>query len=373
MNFGLTEDQELLRSEARKFLDEQSPIEEVRRLMKEPAGYSKSVWKTLANLGWTGMITPGEFGGAQLGWIELIVLLEETGRSLFPSPLISTLLTSSLIADLASDSQKQRWLPELAAGSEIGTLALFDRPEDITRCGIALRGRRVGDQIVLKGQKRHVIDSPNASVFVIAFRLEDDAIGLALVPNGTNGRHVEAIETLDASKRIGHLDLDSVRIPEASMLGNPDEAWSGIERVMDRGAIATSAEMLGAGEAALALTVQFAKDRVQFGSPIGRFQGVKHPLAEMHVDLESIRSLLYHAAWALEESPDEVPFAASKVKAYATEALSRIGVDGVQLHGAVGYTEEYDIQLYLKRSKWSRPAFGDENYHLDRVATLAGL
>lgn len=373
MNFGLTEDQELLRSEARKFLNEQSPIEEVRRQMAEPAGYSKQAWKTLASLGWTGMIIPAEFAGAQLGWIELIVLLEETGRSLFPSPLISTLLTSSLIVDLASDAQKQRWLPGLAAGSEIGTLALFDRPDDITREGIAVRGRRAGDQLVLEGRKRHVIDSPNASVFAVAFRAENDEIGLALVPGDADGLQVEALETLDLSKRIGHLELHSVRVPETAILGNPGESWPAIERVMDRGAIATSAEILGAGEAALAITVQFAKDRVQFGSPIGRFQGVKHPLAEMHVDLESIRSLLYHAAWALEESPDEVPFAASKVKAFATEAFMRIGVDGVQLHGAVGYTEEYDIQLYLKRSKWSRPAFGDENYHLDRVATLGGL
>ncbi|MBW2293616.1 MAG: acyl-CoA/acyl-ACP dehydrogenase [Deltaproteobacteria bacterium] len=373
MNFGLTEDQELLRDEARKFLNEQSPIDEVRRLMGEPAGYSRQGWKTLASLGWTGMITPAEFGGAQLGWIELIVLLEETGRSLLPSPLISTLLSSSLIADIGSDAQKQGWLPELAAGSEIGALALFDRPEDITREGIAVRGRRDGDHFVLTGRKRHVIDAPNASLFAVAFRTEDDEIGLALVPNDAEGVRVEALETLDLSKRIGHLELDSVGVPETAILGDPDVSWPAIERVMDRGAIATSAEILGAGEAALALTVQFAKDRVQFGSPIGRFQGVKHPLAEMHVDLESLRSLLYHAAWALEESPDEVPYAASKAKAFATEAFMRIGVDGVQLHGAVGYTEEYDIQLYLKRSKWARPVFGDENYHLDRVATLGGL
>jgi acyl-CoA dehydrogenase len=373
MNFGLSEDQEHLRSEVRKFLDEQFPIEEVRRLMGEPAGYCEQGWKTLSGLGWTGLIVPAEFGGAGLGWIELIALLEETGRSLFPSPLISTLLTSSLIAELGSDDQKRRWLPGLAAGSEIGTLALFDCPEDITREGIAVRGRKDGDHLVLDGQKRHVIDAPNASLFAVAFRAENGEIGLALVPSAADGVRVELRETLDLSKRIGHLELDAVRVSQTSILGTPAENWPAIERVMDRGAIATSAEMLGAGEAALALTVQFAKDRVQFGSPIGRFQGVKHPLAEMHVDLESTRSLLYHAAWTLEESPDEVPYAASKLKAFATEAFMRIGVDGVQLHGAVGYTEEYDIQLYLKRSKWSRPIFGDENHHLDRVATLGGV
>lgn len=373
MNFGLSEDQELLRQEARKFLNEQCPIKEVRRLMREPAGYSRENWETLASLGWTGLITAAEFGGADLGWIELIVLLEETGRSLFPSPLISTLLTSSLIADLGSEAQKNHWLPKLAAGSEIGTLALFDLPDDITQEGIGLRGRRDGDRFILEGRKGHVIDAPNASVFAVAFRTQDDEIRLGLVPSDAAGLHVESLETLDLSKRIGHLELDSVQLPEAAVLGNARASWPAIERVMDRGAVATTAEMLGAGEAALDLTVQFAKDRVQFGSPIGRFQGVKHPLAEMHVDLESTRSLLYYAAWALEESPDEVPCAASKAKAFATESFMRIGVDGIQLHGAVGYTEEYDIQLYLKRSKWSRPTFGDEDYHLDRVAALGGL
>ena len=129
--------------------------------------------------------------------------------------------------------------------------------------------------------------------------------------------------------------------------------------------------MIGAGEAAIAITAEFAKERIQFDAPIGRFQAVKHPLAEMHVDLESYKSLCYYAAWALEGSPDEVPRAASMAKAYASEALARIGVDSIQLHGAVGYTDEYDAQLYLKRSKWARPTFGDSEYHYDRIARLS--
>ena len=134
-----------------------------------------------------------------------------------------------------------------------------------------------------------------------------------------------------------------------------------------------TAEIIGASEGAHALTVQYAKDRVQFGSPIGRFQGVKHPLAEGYVDIEATKSLLYHAAWALDASPEDVAFSASKAKGLASEAFTRIGVTGIQLHGAVGYTEEYDIQLYLKRSKWARPMYGGEDYHYDRVATLGGI
>ena len=144
-------------------------------------------------------------------------------------------------------------------------------------------------------------------------------------------------------------------------------------RILDRATVAVTAEGVGAAEATVALCVKYAKERVQFDSPIGRYQGVKHPLAEMHVDVESFKSLLYYAAWALDESPAEVPRSASLAKAYASDAFARIGIDGVQLHGAVGYTAEYDIQLYLKRSKWARPAFGDADFHYERVAALGGL
>jgi len=373
MNFGLTEDQEHLRDAARKFLEEQCPMEEVRRLMNEPAGYSEKLWAEIAELGWTGLVTAEEYGGAGLGFIELIVLLEETGRGLFPSPLISTLLAGSVIDDIGSGGQKSGALSALAAGEEIGAIAIFDCPDDISRAGIATRGTTDGDEIVLQGGKTHVIDAPSASLFVVAFRDEADDVQLALVPSGTDGVTVESLDTLDKSKRIGHVDLASVRVPRDAILGDAESAWPAIERVMDRGAIATTAEILGAGQAALDLTVQFAKDRVQFGSPIGRYQGVKHPLAEIYVDLESIRSLLYYAAWAVEENSSDLSSAASQAKAFATEAFLKIGVAGVQLHGAVGYTEEYDIQLYLKRSKWARPVFGDENHHLDRVASLGGL
>ncbi|MFT4572697.1 MAG: alkylation response protein AidB-like acyl-CoA dehydrogenase [Candidatus Binatia bacterium] len=373
MNFGLTEDQEHLRHSTRMFLDEQCPLPEVRRLIEENVGYSPKTWKSLASLGWSGLITDDTYGGAGLGWIELIVLLEETGRSLFPSPLISTLLTSSFVNDIGSDQQKQAWLPRLADGTEIGTLALFDRPEDIGPHGILTRGEVTDNTVVIDGRKAHVLDAPDASVFVVAFKTDAGDLGVALVPRDAAGVEVIALEALDQSKRVGHVTFSNVEVPQANVLGDASQSWPAIARVMDQGAVAMTAEMLGAGEAALALTVQYAKDRTQFGSPIGRFQGVKHPLAEIHVELESTRSLLYYAAWALEESPKAVPAAASAAKAYATESFTRIGVDAIQLHGAVGYTEEYDIQLYLKRSKFARPAYGDEDFHLERVATLGGL
>jgi alkylation response protein AidB-like acyl-CoA dehydrogenase len=373
MNFGFSEEQEHLRSEVRKYLDAQCPIDRVRELAKEPQGYSREHWKSLSELGWTGLITPEEHGGSQLGWVDLVVLLEETGRSLFPSPLVSTLLTTSLIRDLGSDAQQQRWLPSLADGSTIGALAIFDEANSPGQDGIRLQSDRQGEVTVLSGEKPRVIDAPSATLFAIAFRDPAGEIALALIESTAPGIEVGPTKTLDETKRIGTLRLDSVEINDADRLGAPGAAAAAIDRVLDRAALAETAESVGAGEAALALTVQYALDRVQFGRPIGQFQGVKHPLADMYVDLECTKSLLYYSAWALDESPGEVAISVSKAKAMASEAFMRMACDCVQLHGAIGYTEACDIQLYLRRSKWFRAVHGDENHHLDRIASLGGL
>lgn len=178
---------------------------------------------------------------------------------------------------------------------------------------------------------------------------------------------------MDQTKREGMLTLSDVYVKADAILGERNKAWPAIARLIDCGAVAVTAEMIGAAEAALSITTQYAKDRIQFGSPIGRYQGVKHPLADMYVDIESFKSLLYYASWTVDESPDELPRSISLAKAYASESFPRIGVDCIQLHGAIGYTAEYDIQLFLKRSKWARPKFGDADFHYDRVATLGGV
>ncbi len=376
MNFGFTEEQELLRQEVRKFLDGQCSLDEVRRISETPSGYSSDHWKQLAELGWLGLVIPEGYGGAGLGWEELVVLLEETGRTLFPAPLVSTTLAASAILDLGDETQKERWLPRIADGSCIGTLAWIEAGERWGPEGIQLRGDADGGDFVLQGEKHFVPDGAQADVAIVAFRTGgsgDSQLGLALVDLTASGVSVEDVRTLDRTKRLATLKLDGVRVGPESILGGTSGMTGAIERLLDRGAIAITAEMIGSSEAAHALTVQYAKDRVQFGSPIGRFQGVKHPLAEGYVDIESMKSLLYHSAWALDASPEEVPQSASKAKGLASEAFTRIGVTGIQLHGAVGYTEEYDIQLYLKRSKWARPMYGDEDYHYDRVATLGGI
>ncbi len=374
MNFGLTEEQELLRREVRKFLDEQCPMTEVRRIMEMPEGYSPELWKQLGELGWLGLVIPERYGGAGGDWIDLVVLLEETGRSLFPSPLISTTLAASAILEAGSEAQKERWLPGLADGSRIGTLAVIEESDSLTPGQIRLSGERQGEDFVLRGNKSFVPDAGAADLLVVAFRTgdADEELGLAVVDGDARGVSRQTRPSIDATKRVGDLVLEDVRVGPNALLGEPGAAWPALSRLLDCGAIAVTAEMIGSAEGAHAITVQYAKDRIQFGHPIGHFQGVKHPLAEDYVHIESFKSLLYYATWALEANPEELPLATSRAKAYAAKAFTQVGIDGIQLHGAVGYTLEFDIQLYLKRSKWARPAFGDAEYHYDRVASLGG-
>jgi alkylation response protein AidB-like acyl-CoA dehydrogenase len=375
MNFGFTEEQELLRAEVRKFLDAHCRLEEVRKLAETQEGFSREQWKQLAELGWLGLLIPEAHGGSGLGFVDLVVVLEETGRTLFPSPFVSTSLAAAVLRDHGSEAQRARWLPGLADGSRIGALALLDDPDWIDPRGVTLRAQQSAGALRLSGEKPCVHDAEAATGFVVAFRSGDapEAVSLALVERDAPGVSVETLPGIDATKRIGRIRFDGAPVAPEAILGEPGAAWPIALRALDTGALLVAAEMVGAAEAALALATSYAKQRIQFGQPIGRFQGVKHPLAEMHVDVESWKSLVYYAAWCLDEGHPDAPLAASRAKAYASEAFARIGVDCVQLHGGIGYTWEYDAQLYLKRSKWARPAFGDSDHHYARIAALGGL
>ncbi len=374
MNFGLTEEQEVLRSVARRFLDEKAPMEKVREIMVSPDGLAEPLWAEMAELGWLGLAIPEEFGGSGLGWVDLVVLLEETGRGLLPSPLISTSLASAAVVEYGSDEQKQRFLPRLADGSIVGTFALLEDSDVLGASGIALTGTAENGGYRLSGAKRFVHDAGAARLFIVPFRTGegDEDVAIALIEGDAAGVTAQSNPIMDETKRLGDVVLDDVSVASESVLVPPKDGAAALARLSDLAAVAVTAETVGAADAALGITTQYAKDRIQFDAPIGKYQGVKHPLAEMHVDVESARSLLYYAAWCVQESPQELPLAAARAKAYTSEAFSRIGIDGVQLHGAVGFTAEYDIQLYLKRSKWAAVAFGDAAHHYQRVATLGG-
>jgi alkylation response protein AidB-like acyl-CoA dehydrogenase len=364
MNFGFTEEQELLRDQVRRFMQDACPLSEVRTLMKSASGTSPSLWRQAAQLGWLGLIIPERFGGIGLKWVDLTVVLEETGRGLCPLPIISQTLAAAALLRCGSDAQKQNLLPALADGSRIGTLALYDEPNWVhpDSVKLTLDGGR------LKGTKPFVADAGAADLFIVACR-SGSGFKLAIVDRTAPGVSVAVQPMMDETKRIGTLTFD-VALTDAQLMPLTTED---LAYLSDCGAVAVTAESVGAAEAALAMTTAYAKERIQFGSPIGKYQGVKHRLAEMFVDIESFKSLSYYAAWTVDDAPAELPRAASLAKAYASDAFARIGIDGVQLHGAIGFTAEYDIQLFLKRSKWARPMFGDSDHHYERVAALGGL
>jgi alkylation response protein AidB-like acyl-CoA dehydrogenase len=375
MNFGFSDEQELLRAEVRKFLDQNASLEEVRKIVESPDGYSKHLWERMAELGWVGLTIPDEYGGTGLDFVTMVVLLEEAGRSLFPSPLISTVLATSAIDRLGSDEQKKRWLPGLSDGSQVGTFAFLEESDLHSAAGVQLRGTATGDGFQLDGTKVFVPDAAQSDLIVIAFRTGDGAneLSLGVLEKGASGLSLTDYPSMDLTKRTGRVGCEGVQIGADSLLGSAGGATPHIEWLIDCGAMLVTAEAVGTAEAIVQITADFARERIQFGSPIGRFQAVKHPLAEMHVDTESFKSLTYYAAWAIDKGDPGASRAVSRAKAYASEVLPRMGIDGVGLHGGVGYTWEYDIQLYLKRAKWVRAAFGDADHHYARLAQQAGL
>lgn len=372
MNFGFTPEQNQLREQVRRFLDDNAPMPEVRKISATEAGFSRDLWKKMAELGWLGLIVAEANDGLGLNWVDVTVVLEETGRSLFPSPFISHTLSQSLMIDAANDEQKARWLPASVSGAKVLTFALLDEPDVYQASGVTLQAQISGTGYTLTGSKRFVADALAADQYLVAFRAGPAGdVRIALVDRQQTGVSVSGYPTMDATKRAGTLRLDGVQVSGDAVLAKGD--FSAIARLLDRAAVAVTVEAVGAAEQAVGITSGYARDRIQFGAPIGKYQGVKHRLAEMYVDVESAKSLAYYAAWCIDHSPKELVRSASLAKGYASETFPALGINGVQLHGAIGFTAEYDIQLYLKRTKWLRAVFGDADYHYERVAVAGGV
>ncbi len=372
MHFGFTEEQKQLRQSVRRFLEQRCPIKEVRRLKDTLAGYSEELWQEMARAGWLGVTVPEQYGGLELSWLDLVVIIEEMGRGLMPSPFISNTLATLAILELGSEAHKQNLLPALTSGKIKATLALFDDNSSIAATRTQLAAEKAGDGFVLNGTKRMVLDPESAQWLIVSFRFgaQPEQVGIALIENTASGVSAKAYPLIDATKRMGNAAFVNVAIAAENVLCTGAAALAAIERMIDQGAMAMTAEISGAVDEAIQLTVRYAKERTQFGHPIGHFQAVKHPLAEMYVDLESFRSLLYYGAYALDQSKPELSRVASLAKAYATEALIRTGTDVIQLHGATGFMAEVDIHLYYLRSKWARPIYGDAAAHYERAFAL---
>lgn len=367
MNFGFTQEQEMLRDQVRRFMTEACPMTTVRELTAIDAPFSDSLWNQIAELGWLSLIVPEQYGGIGLKWIDLALVLEETARGLSPLPILSQALATAAVLRAGNDEQRADWLPALASGTTRATLALYDEPNWFDPRAVTLTGTAVDGGIELNGRKPFVSDAMSSDQLLLACH---GPAGLSLAVIGQSQVTVTREPSMDTTKPTGSVHLDHVHVPDGCLmpLANEDLAY-----LSDCGAVGVTAEMVGAADTTLTMTCNYAKERIQFGKPIGQYQGVKHRLADMFVDVESFRSLLYYAAWCVDDAPDELPRAISLAKGYASDAFAKIGIDGVGLHGAIGFTAEYDVQLYLKRSKWSRPMYGDSDFHLERVATLGGI
>ena len=358
MDFDFSPEQYTLRDEARRFLEQQCPPSHVREFIDDPAGWSPSLWKQMAELGWTGLPFPEDVGGLGRGFLDLVLLLGELGRAVAPVPFLSSVAQAGqVIARHGSASQRERWLSGIASGERIATLAVAESDGSYGEAGISSAfsdGR-------LNGDKRYVLDAPIADLLVVAAR-SGAGVGWFVVEEGAN---VTTQRSYDLTRPIGSVSLDGCA---AEPLEIP-----GLDPGLRIATAALTAEMVGTASKIMDLTVQYANDRQQFGRPIGSFQAIKHKCAEMLTDLESSRSAAFYACWAAATDADDASLAVAVAKSYCSDALARLGGEGVQVHGGIAFTWEHDMHLYLKRIKTAEALFGDAAEHRERIAQLAGL
>jgi alkylation response protein AidB-like acyl-CoA dehydrogenase len=355
MQFGLNESQEILRESARKFFTGECPIAAVRRLMDTETAYDANLWTKLAEQGYTGIISPEEFGGVGLGIVELILLMEEAGRALLPGPFFSTVaLAGSVLDAVATSEQKKKYLAPICRGEARSTVAFF---EDTGGWDLA-NVRLTATNGKLKGQKLFVPDAAIADWLIVVARN-----GVFLVDAKAPGVRLQPMLGMDLTRKLYSVHFDNT---SAEKLGET----SGLSRACDIATAALAAEMVGGMQRTLDLSVEYAKTRKQFGKPIGIFQAVQHQCADMYLETESSRSAVYYAAWALQENAPDAAAAVSIAKMYASDASRTVGNRGIQVHGGMGFTWENDIHLYYRRAKASETAFGDASFHRERVARL---
>ncbi len=376
MDFGFTQEQDMLRQSARGMLEKECPTSAVRKLMDDARGYDPELWKKMGSLGWHGLVLPEEFGGAGLSYVDLVVVLEEMGRVLLPSPFIWTVLFGEAIRRGASPVVQRNFLPKLATGGLIGTLAHMEPAGTYGADGITMPARRDGKEFVLEGQKLFVSDAHVADCMIVAartagqgtrgitlFAIETKRAGVTLVP----------LKTMDQTRKLFEVRFDEVRATADDVLGEPDQGWRILGPVIDRGKLMMAAEMCGGAQKAMEMAVEYAKIREQFGRPIGSYQAISHKCANMLIDVEGAKSATYAAAWAVTSETDDSTLAVAIAKAAASDAYRRTAADAVQVHGGIGFTWEHDMHLYFKRSKSSEVTFGDAGYNRELIAQMIGL
>jgi alkylation response protein AidB-like acyl-CoA dehydrogenase len=367
MDLGLSEVQQMLRSSAQEFLSRECPLTLVREMEADPRGYTDGLWRQLVSLGWTGLVMPERYGGTGGSFLDLAVLLEEMGRALVPGPFFSTVVLGGLtVLDAGTEAQKQDLLPRISAGELTMTLALTEPSATYEPWGIETAAVRRGDGYVLSGVKLFVPDAHVAGLLLVAARTSAEpeparGLTLFLVPAGSPGLALTSLNTISSDK-LSEVALDQVRVPASAVLGQAGEGWPVVQRALQRAVAGKCMEMVGGAGAVLNMTVEYVKQRTQFGRPVGSFQAVQHHCANMATDVEGSRNIAYQAAWRVSEglpADREV----SMAKAWVSEAYQRVCATAHQCHGAIGFTEEHDLQLYTRRAKVLELTYGDANFH----------
>ena len=371
MNFAFSEDQEALRKVVKDFLNAKSSEDTVRELMDTEAGYDQAVWTQMAEqMGLQGLIIPEEFGGSGYSFVELIVVLEEMGRRLLCAPYFSTVvLAGQTLVHSGDDAAKAEYLPGIASGETIATLAYTEPNGRWDEAAITATATKSGDDWTIDGTKLYVLDGHIANLIITAARTEA-GVSLFAVQGDAAGLTRTALSTMDQTRKQARLEYSGV---PAKLIGTDGAGWDTISTVLDLAAVALAAEQVGGGQEVLEMAVQYAKDRVQFGRPIGSFQAIKHKCADMLLEVESAKSAAYYAGWCASELNDELPSVASLAKAYCSEAYFHAAAENIQIHGGIGFTWEHPAHLYFKRAKSSELLFGDPTYHRELLAQRIGI
>ncbi len=377
MDFDLSEEQEMLQKVARDFLTTECPTTVVREIIKDDRGYSPDLWRKMAELGWMGLIFPQQYGGEGAQFLDLVVLLTEMGRACVPSPFFSTVVLGGMtILEIGNEAQKQELLPAVARGDTIVTLASTEAIAKYSIDGISVTANAEGDGYFINGTKLFVPDALVADYIICVATTghwgeNGDGITLFLVDAESPGLDRSVLKTVAGDKQCAVV-FNKVKVSAEYIVGEPGHGWCGIQKLLPKFAVAKCAEMIGGAQRILEMTVDYAKQRVQFGRPIGSFQAIQHHCANMATEVDISRLLTYQAAWMISEGLPHSKQAAA-AKAWVSEAYSRVAALGHQVMAGVAFMEDHDMPLYFKRTKGAEAAFGDADFHRETIAKEIGL
>lgn len=377
MNIKLNEDQLEMVRQATRFCENELPMARVRAIFDDEQGFSDGDWQKMVEMGWSALLIPESYGGLGMGMLDMALVLQELGRTVAPGPLFSTvLLGAGAITEAGSETQKQKYLGGVAEGRLKGTLALSELESGADLGYIQMEAKHSGDGFILNGTKEAVPDAEGADFLICAARTEpgtEPAAGITLfiVDLPAKGVTITTLPTMDATRKLSEVEFKDVRIDADHILGIPEQGWGPLKSALQKAQVGLAAECVGGAERAMEIAAEYAKVRVQFDQPIGSFQAIKHRCAQMYVEVESARSLLYWAAWAQDHADaKEAALAASTAKVYCTEAYRNVAASAIQVLGGTGFSWEHDIHFYLKRSKANEVAWGDTVYHREQVIRL---